>query len=96
MLGGRSAAFRLRQKRGQRAGGKMLYVTVCDNCKQSSCWQGLFMCSESQSAGTIDIPLESLLIMRLEHESYLVPYAFEKTPNADFNLTPPTDSQVKS
>jgi hypothetical protein len=54
------------------------------------------MCSESQSAGTIDIPLESLLIMRLEHESYLVPYAFEKTPNADFNLTPPTDSQVKS
>lgn len=63
----------------------MLYVTVCDNCKQSSCWQGLFMCSESRSAGTIDIPLESLLIMGLEHESYLLPYAFEKTPNTDFN-----------
>jgi len=66
----------------------MLFVTVCDNCKQSSCWQGLFMCSKSRNAGTIDIPLESLLIMGLEHESYLLPYAFEKTvPNTDFNLT---------
>lgn len=62
----------------------MLYVTVCDNCKQSSCWQGLFMCSKSQSAGTVDIPLESLLIMGIEHESYLVPYAFEKSTKCVF------------
>lgn len=74
----------------------MLYVTVCNNCKQSSCWQGIFMCAESQSAGTVDIPLESLLIMGLEHESYLVPYAFEKTPSTYFNMTQPTASQVKS
>lgn len=54
------------------------------------------MCAESQSAGTVDIPLESLLIMGLEHESYLVPYAFEKTHNTDFNLTQPAKTQVES
>ena len=27
-------------------------VTVCDSCRQASCWQGIFMCWESRDAGT--------------------------------------------
>ena len=44
-------------------------VTVCDACLQASCWHGLFMCSESQNAGTVDKPVSELRTLNLEHRS---------------------------
>ncbi|MHB8272686.1 hypothetical protein [Bradyrhizobium sp.] len=45
-------------------------VTVCDNCLQASCWQGIFMCYESVSAGTTVKTVAELRKLNLENESY--------------------------
>lgn len=44
-----------------------LMVTVCSECKQASCWQGLFMCQGSQWAGTVDLPVSALRRINAEH-----------------------------
>jgi hypothetical protein len=45
-------------------------VTVCSNCLQASCWQGIFMCYESDKAGTVEKTREELKQLDLEHPSY--------------------------
>ena len=45
-------------------------IMVCSACKQASCWYGLFMCNESQSAGVISIPIRELKNLGLEHPDY--------------------------
>jgi hypothetical protein len=45
-------------------------VTVCDKCFQASCWQGVFLCSESDSAGTLEKTVEELMALNLEHPDY--------------------------
>ena len=45
-------------------------ITVCDNCYQASCWQGIFMCQEADFAGTIDLPIWVLSKLGLEHPDY--------------------------
>lgn len=45
-------------------------ITVCDKCLQASCWQGVFMCQESQNAGTLQYTETKLKAMNLEHSSY--------------------------
>lgn len=45
-------------------------VTVCDNCLQASCWQGVFMCQDSRTAGTVEKTREELTALDLEHPSW--------------------------
>lgn len=45
-------------------------VTVCDRCRQASCWQGIFMCDEAREAGTVDVPLSVLRAEAREHPDY--------------------------
>ena len=46
-------------------------IIVCDKCFQASCWQGIFMCWESQFAGTIELSIEELKKLNLENPCYL-------------------------
>lgn len=48
-------------------------VTVCSNCFRASCWQGIFMCDESRSAGTVEKDVQELTELNLEHPSYWCP-----------------------
>ena len=50
----------------------MKTITVCDACLQASCWQGMFYCTEYQSAGTVEKTIWQLLDLGLEHPSYWV------------------------
>jgi hypothetical protein len=50
--------------------GECQPVTVCSECKQASCWYGLFMCDKAQSAGIILLPIRELRKLNLEHPSY--------------------------
>lgn len=47
------------------------YVTVCDQCLRSSCWQGVFMCAKSTTAGTTDLDISYLKARKLEHTDWL-------------------------
>ena len=46
-------------------------ITVCDKCFTASCWQGIYMCQESQNAGTIQKTRAELIGLNLEHQSYM-------------------------
>ncbi len=45
-------------------------VTVCDQCLQASCWQGIFYCYDYKTAGTVEKTLDELKALDLEHPSY--------------------------
>ena len=45
-------------------------IVVCSECKKASCWKGIFMCEKSQNAGTIELPVEELKKLNLEHSDY--------------------------
>jgi len=45
-------------------------ITVCDKCLQASCWQGIFMCDESRSAGIVQKTRRQLRKLAREHPSY--------------------------
>lgn len=45
-------------------------IEVCDNCLQSSCWLGIFMCDNAFEAGTVLKTVAELRKLALEHESY--------------------------
>lgn len=45
-------------------------ITVCDNCLQASCWQGIFMCDNARDAGTIEKTIHELEVLNLENSSY--------------------------
>lgn len=44
-------------------------VTVCAACLTASCWNAEFMCDQSDSAGTVQMPVGELLHLALEHPS---------------------------
>lgn len=46
-------------------------ITVCDNCLRASCWHGLFMCDESQHAGTIEKTRKELIGLALENSDHI-------------------------
>ena len=48
-------------------------ITVCAECLQASCWQGVFMCDRSRSAGVVQRTVEELRELGLENESYWEP-----------------------
>lgn len=45
-------------------------VTVCDHCLCASCWNGIFMCSKSQTAGTTRLPISRLRELGREHPDH--------------------------
>lgn len=47
------------------------YITVCENCLRSACWQGIFVCDDSAFAGTIKKKKSELLLLNLEHPDYM-------------------------
>ena len=49
---------------------KHVLVTVCSECLQASCWQGIFMCENAINAGTVQKTKEELKQLNLEHPSY--------------------------
>jgi len=49
---------------------EMTFVTVCSECLQASCWQGIFMCDKARTAGTVQRPIAELRKLDLEHEDY--------------------------
>lgn len=62
-------------KRGLRAPDKPSIpndweVTVCDACEHASCWQGEFMCVEAGSAGTKQVTVGRLRVLKLENEDW--------------------------
>lgn len=44
-------------------------ITVCDKCKTSLCWQGILMCYENQTAGTVEKTRAELIELGVEHPS---------------------------
>lgn len=48
----------------------MRTVTVCDHCRCASCWQAKFFCDEARMAGTVGLPLATLMQERRENEEY--------------------------
>ena len=46
------------------------FVTVCDKCLEASCWQGVFMCDDAQTAGTTERTVAELRRLGREHPSY--------------------------
>ena len=49
-----------------------MLITVCASCLQASCWQGVFMCQESQNADTAEKTVEELQVLKLEHPDWWV------------------------
>ena len=45
-------------------------ITVCDSCLRASCWDGMFMCDESEDAGTVEKTREELLSLAREDPGY--------------------------
>ena len=46
-------------------------ITVCEECLQASCWQGIFsMCEEAHYAGTVEKTVQELEALDLEDPSY--------------------------
>lgn len=50
-----------------------LMITVCDKCLTASCWKGIFLCYESDHAGTTEKSYRELLCLDLEHPCYFSP-----------------------
>lgn len=55
---------------------RSIKVTVCDKCFRACCWQGIFLCDEAYSAGTVNMTIGELLQIKdcdgetPEHPSY--------------------------
>jgi hypothetical protein len=45
-------------------------VTVCGECHQASCWQGILMCESSRNAATVELCVGDLIVLELEHPTY--------------------------
>lgn len=63
---------------------KIEMVTVCNKCLKATCWQGLFMCDESQTAGIIDMPIEDLKKINREHPSHWIGHSFFKDKESKY------------
>lgn len=45
-------------------------ITVCDKCLCATCWNGQFMCDESDTAGIVQKSEEELLALGREHPDH--------------------------
>ncbi len=46
-------------------------ITVCAECLQASCWQGIFMCHESKHADVIKKTKRELISLGYENQCYM-------------------------
>lgn len=46
-------------------------ITVCASCLCASCWQGVYLCENWQTAGTVQMTREELLKLDCEFEEFL-------------------------
>lgn len=58
-------------------------VTVCDNCLTASCWHGLFMCDEAQTAGTVEKTVAELEALKREHPQWWNEETYQSPPWAN-------------
>ena len=56
-------------------------ITICDKCLKASCWLGVFMCWESDVAGTVEKTVEELQKLNLEHPDW-----WDKNKVKDFSI----------
>jgi len=47
-------------------------IIVCDRCFQASCLQGIFMCDDSDIAGTTTKTVRELRVLTREHWSFWI------------------------
>jgi hypothetical protein len=45
-------------------------VTVCSACLRACCWQGIYLCDGSMTAGTVKKTVKELTELDLEHPGY--------------------------
>jgi len=45
-------------------------ISVCSECLQSSCVQGIFYCDKAKNADIIELPVWALEKLNLEHPDY--------------------------
>lgn len=45
-------------------------ITVCANCLQASCWQGVFLCDRARGAGTTELTVLKLHQLAYENPEY--------------------------
>lgn len=45
-------------------------ITVCNKCLRACCWNGIFMCDDAQTAGTVEKTIAELKALDLEHPDY--------------------------
>ncbi len=53
-------------------------VTVCDKCFKASCWHGIFMCDDAQTAGTVDKTVAQLRELNVENKDWYSVEAIRK------------------
>lgn len=51
-------------------------VTVCAECLQASCWQGVFMCQKSKNANIVEKTVAELRALGREHPDYWDPATY--------------------
>lgn len=47
-----------------------MQIRVCSNCRQASCWLGIFYCQEYKRAGIVNISVGKLRELKLESPDY--------------------------
>ena len=55
---------------GSSPAGTTDLITVCDKCLTAACWQGEYMCWESQNAGVVQKTREELIALGREHSCF--------------------------
>lgn len=45
-------------------------ITVCAQCLQASCWQGIFLCEAARDASTTDLSIRRLRGLAYENPEY--------------------------
>lgn len=71
------------------------FVTVCDECLTTSCWQGKFMCQNYPYAGTVNLPVSTLMWLNLESRDYFVENASPKSTHHENASIPSTREPEK-
>jgi hypothetical protein len=59
-------------------GKSMRKITVCSACKRATCWWGIFYCDEYKTAGTVEMSIDKLRRLKLEHPSWWTRKSVEK------------------
>jgi hypothetical protein len=56
---------------------KPVKLTSCAACRRVSCWRGEFMCERARAANVVELPIDDLIALGLEHPDSLRRWAEE-------------------